>query len=48
MCQNIYFQRDRVKQVFGVRVAIDQPGGLAKPGMPADAEIRLEPLSKRP
>ncbi len=40
--ENIYFQKDRVKQVFGVRIAIDQSGGLAKPGMPADAEIRLE------
>jgi HlyD family secretion protein len=39
--ENIYFQRDRVEQVFGVRLSIDQPGGFAKPGMPADAEILL-------
>lgn len=39
--ENVYFKKDRVKQVFGVRLAIDQPGGFAKPGMPADAEIRL-------
>lgn len=37
--ENIYFQRDRVQQVFGVKLSIDKPGGLAKPGMPADAEI---------
>lgn len=37
--ENIYFKEDRVKQVFGVKIEIDQPDGLAKPGMPADAEI---------
>ncbi len=40
--ENIYFQKDRVKQVFGVRIAIDEPSGLAKPGMPADADIQLQ------
>lgn len=39
--ENIYFQRDRVQQVFGVKLSIDRPGGLAKPGMPADANIQL-------
>ncbi|MDJ0734273.1 MAG: HlyD family efflux transporter periplasmic adaptor subunit [Nostocaceae cyanobacterium] len=37
--ENIYFKQDRVKQVFGVKISIDKPRGLAKPGMPADAEI---------
>ncbi len=37
--ENVYFQKDRVEQVFGVKLTIDQPGGFAKPGMPADAEI---------
>lgn len=37
--ENIYFKEDRVKQVFGVKIEIDHPNGLAKPGMPADAEI---------
>jgi HlyD family secretion protein len=41
--ENIYFQQDRVKQVFGVKITIDNPGGLAKPGMPADAEIGIAP-----
>jgi HlyD family secretion protein len=40
--ENIYFKQDRVQQVFGVRLTIEQPDGLAKPGMPADAEIVLE------
>lgn len=41
--ENIYFQSDRVEQVFGVKLRLDQPGGFAKPGMPADAEILLAP-----
>jgi HlyD family secretion protein len=40
--ENVYFQRDRVEQVFGLRLTLDQPGGFAKPGMPADAEILLQ------
>ncbi|MBD2461103.1 HlyD family secretion protein [Oscillatoria sp. FACHB-1407] len=40
--ENVYFQEDRVQQVFGVRLSIAEPGGFAKPGMPADAEIVLE------
>ena len=41
--ENIYFKRDRVTQVFGVKLALDNPQGFAKPGMPADAEIIVEP-----
>jgi len=37
--ENIYFKDDRVKQVFGIKIAIAQPDRFAKPGMPADAEI---------
>ncbi len=40
--ENIYFQQDRVKQVFGVKLTIDNPQELAKPGMPADATIQLQ------
>lgn len=39
--ENIYFQEDRVKQVFGIKLNIPNPEGYAKPGMPADAEILL-------
>jgi HlyD family secretion protein len=37
--ENVYFQKDRVEQVFGIKLRLEQPGGFAKPGMPADAEI---------
>ncbi|MFG6107428.1 efflux RND transporter periplasmic adaptor subunit [Leptothoe sp. EHU-05/26/07-4] len=40
--ENIYFREDRVQQVFGVRLSIDNPDGFAKPGMPADGEIYFE------
>ena len=40
--ENVYLQKDRVEQVFGVKLTIDQPGGFVKPGMPADAEILLQ------
>jgi len=40
--ENIYFKEDRVKQVFGVKLSIDNPDGFAKPGMPADGEIQTE------
>lgn len=43
--ENVYFRDDRVKQVFGVKLAIDNPGGFAKPGMPADAEVVIQPES---
>ena len=39
--ENIYFKEDRVTQVFGVKLDIDNPNGFAKPGMPADGEIIL-------
>lgn len=45
--ENIYFQKDRVKQVFGIKISIDNPAGFAKPGMPADAEILIESNSKK-
>ena len=45
--ENIYFQKDRVKQVFGVKISIDNPAGFAKPGMPADADIIIAPEAKK-
>ncbi|MEH2133794.1 MAG: HlyD family efflux transporter periplasmic adaptor subunit [Nostoc sp.] len=45
--ENIYFQQDRVKQVFGVKITIDNPNGFAKPGMPADGEITITPDAKK-
>jgi HlyD family secretion protein len=40
--ENIYFKKDRVRQVFGIKLAIQQDRDYAKPGMPADAEIDLK------
>jgi HlyD family secretion protein len=37
--ENTYFRNDRVKEVFGVKLALRDGFGLAKPGMPADGEI---------
>ena len=37
----IYFKEDRVTQVFGLKLALTNPQGLAKPGMPADGKIIL-------
>lgn len=43
--ENIYFKEDRVKQVFGIKIMIDNPDNFAKPGMPADADIDVSPSS---
>ncbi|MBW4481038.1 MAG: HlyD family efflux transporter periplasmic adaptor subunit [Tildeniella torsiva UHER 1998/13D] len=40
--ENIYFKDDRVTQVVGLKLALENPGGYAKPGMPADGEILLD------
>lgn len=40
--ENIYFKDDRMRQVFGIKIGINQPDRFAKPGMPADAEILLD------
>ncbi|MDZ8226285.1 MULTISPECIES: HlyD family secretion protein [unclassified Nostoc] len=45
--ENIYFPKDRVKQVFGVKIIINKPDGLAKPGMSADAEIIIASEAKK-
>ncbi len=39
--ENVYFQKDRVEQVFGVKLSLDRPNAMVKPGMPVDAEIAL-------
>jgi HlyD family secretion protein len=43
--ENIYFKDDRVKQVFGIKIMIDNPENFAKPGMPADADIDISQKS---
>ncbi len=39
--KNVQTKEDRVKLVFGVKVEIPNPDGLLKPGLPADATIRV-------
>ena len=46
--ENVYFQQDRVKQVFGVELTLDNPQGLAKPGMPADGRILVPEAQPEP
>jgi HlyD family secretion protein len=44
--KNIQTKQDRVKLVFGVKVEIENREGLLKPGLPADAVIRVGPAAK--
>lgn len=50
--ENTYFRDERVKQVVGVKLQLRGAVGAAKPGMPADGEIRVEgeswPNTERP
>ncbi len=41
--KNVQTKEERVKLVFGVKVEVDNPGLDLKPGMPADAVIRVRP-----
>jgi HlyD family secretion protein len=44
--ENVYFQDDRVRQVFGVKLRLENSDGSAKPGMPCDAEIFTKETQK--
>lgn len=37
--KNVQIKDERVKQVFAVRIDVENPDGLLKPGMPADARF---------
>jgi multidrug resistance efflux pump len=37
--RNVQTQRDRLNLVFGVKLLVDNPAGLLKPGMPADVSF---------
>lgn len=41
--KNVQTKEDRVKLVFGVKVEIENKDGLLKPGLPADAVVRVGP-----
>lgn len=40
--ENTYFRDDRIRQVVGVKLQLNNPQGFAKPGMPADGEVLVE------
>lgn len=40
--RDIHLPEERVRMVFGVTLALEKPGGVLKPGMPADAWIRWD------
>jgi HlyD family secretion protein len=40
--ENTYFRNERVKQVVGVKLRLNNPQGFAKPGMPADGEVLID------
>jgi len=46
--KNVQTKEDRVKLVFGVKVEIENREGLLKPGLPADATIRVRPSARVP
>jgi len=37
--RNVQTKKERVNLVFRIKIAVDNPEGILKPGMPADAEI---------
>ncbi|MBI2875739.1 MAG: efflux RND transporter periplasmic adaptor subunit [Candidatus Tectomicrobia bacterium] len=39
--KNVQTQEERVKLVFAVKIAVDNPNQELKPGMPADAKVQL-------
>jgi HlyD family secretion protein len=40
--KNVQTRDERVKLVYKVKIGLDNPDGLFKPGMPAEARLRLE------
>ncbi|HJR51632.1 MAG TPA: efflux RND transporter periplasmic adaptor subunit, partial [Gemmatimonadales bacterium] len=37
--RNVQTRKERVNLVFRIKIAVDNPEGILKPGMPADADI---------
>lgn len=46
--REVHVPEDRVRLVFGVTLIAENPSGLLKPGMPADAWIRWDPEAAWP
>jgi len=45
--KNVQTKEDRVKLVFGVKIEINNPDGILKPGLPAEAKIIIADSSQR-
>jgi HlyD family secretion protein len=45
--RNVQTKEERVKLIFGVKVALPNPDGVLKPGLPADAVILVAPPGPR-
>lgn len=45
--RNVQTKEERVKLIFGVKVALPNPDGILKPGLPADAVILVAPAASR-
>lgn len=45
--RNVQTKEERVKLIFGVKVALPNPDGILKPGLPADAVILVAPPPSR-
>jgi len=37
--RNVQTRKERVNLVFRIKISLDNPDGILKPGMPADAEV---------
>ena len=37
--KNVQTKKERVNLVFRIKIAVDNPDGILKPGMPADADV---------
>lgn len=46
--RDIHLPEERVRMVFGVTLALENPDGVLKPGMPADAWIRWDETTSWP
>ena len=44
--KNVQTQEERVKLVFAAKIAVENPSQELKPGMPADAKVRLDQRSE--
>jgi HlyD family secretion protein len=45
--KNVQTPEERAKLVYKVKIGLDNPDGLFKPGMPAEARLRAAPEAAR-